>query len=410
MGSILKIIVDKSCQIYCDQEFKGNAQPNIMFRLELRKGVYLIEFKDNETILLSQDYEMKTNDEEDLLKVSLFDSDNIDKKEQEYKRIASLNVGFYADFDGLWLENQDTKEKRLITYNIPEYSGFDKCGLQYVNLGGEAFWDYDDGVISTVYAPYTHYCAYKGGKFGCINKLGDVQIPIIYDSPIYFYGPKITIAKINEKTYFIDKWNQIKFENIYEEIPDDTPFIDNTCIVANKNGEMGIIDDEGKVIIPLVYKKIERVGGYFIFHINDHNTSTVSIKSIENVTNNEGETRSTHEINTLLNQGLFQEAFLQAKKEMEKSLGFLHYWLIENYDMYDKHKDNDPEVDDTAGVWFDGFVNSSTANLFPSMNNLIKVITGIIKNMDSVDPSCYYDAELEEIRDTIDELLPDEDE
>ncbi len=121
-------------------------------------------------------------------------------------------------------------------------------------------------------------------------------------------------------------------------------------------------------------------------------------------------TEPTHEINTLLNQGQFQEAFLQAKKEMEKSLDFLHYWLIENYDMYDKHKDDDPEVDDTAGVWFDGFVNSSTANLFPSMNNLIKVITGIIKNMDSVDPSCYYDAELEEIRDTIDELSPDEDE
>lgn len=116
------------------------------------------------------------------------------------------------------------------------------------------------------------------------------------------------------------------------------------------------------------------------------------------------------DINTLINQGLFQDAFLQAKKEMEKSLDFLQYWLIENYDMYEKHKDDDPEVDDSAGVWFDGFVNSSTASLFPSMHNLIKVITGIIKNMDSVDPSCYYDAELEEIRDTIDELLPDEDE
>lgn len=121
-------------------------------------------------------------------------------------------------------------------------------------------------------------------------------------------------------------------------------------------------------------------------------------------------TEPTHEINNLLDQGLFQEAFRQAKKDMENSLGFLHYWLIENYDMYEKHKDDDPEVDDTAGVWFDGFVNSSTANLFPSMNNLIKVITGIIKKMDSVAPSDYYDTELEEIRDTINELLMDEDE
>ena len=119
------------------------------------------------------------------------------------------------------------------------------------------------------------------------------------------------------------------------------------------------------------------------------------------------------DINILLEQGLFQEAFLQAKKEMEKSLDFLHYWLIENYDMYDKHKDDDPEVDDTAGVWFDGFTNSITANLFPTMNNLVKITTGMIRSINSEDASqcyLYYDKELEEIRDTINELLPDEDE
>jgi hypothetical protein len=114
-------------------------------------------------------------------------------------------------------------------------------------------------------------------------------------------------------------------------------------------------------------------------------------------------------IESLIEQGQFQEAFLQAKKEMEKSLDSLHYWLIENYDMYEKHKDDDPEVDDSAGCWFDGFSNSVEANLL-SMNNLIKITTGMIKNMDSVDPSCYYDTELEEIRNTINDLLPEEEE
>lgn len=113
-------------------------------------------------------------------------------------------------------------------------------------------------------------------------------------------------------------------------------------------------------------------------------------------------------IESLIEQGQFQEAFLQAKKEMEKSLDLLHYWLIEKYDMYEKHKDDDPEVDDTAGAWLDGFTNSITANLFPSMNSLIKITTGMIRNIDSVDPSCYYDTELEEIRDTINDLLPEE--
>lgn len=130
----------------------------------------------------------------------------------------------------------------------------------------------------------------------------------------------------------------------------------------------------------------------------------------KDTTNESVPTESAHEINTLLNQGQFKEAFLQAKKEMEKSLDFLHYWLIENYDMYDKHKDDDPEVDDTAGVWFDGFTNSITANLFPTMNNLIKITTGMIRSINSAYPSecyLYYDTELEEIRDTINDLLPE---
>ena len=112
-------------------------------------------------------------------------------------------------------------------------------------------------------------------------------------------------------------------------------------------------------------------------------------------------------IESLIEQGQFQEAFLQAKKEMEKSLDLLHYWLIEKYDMYEKHKDDDPEVDDTAGAWFDGFTNSCELNLL-SMNSLIKITTGMIRNIDSVDPSCYYDTELEEIRDTINDLLPED--
>lgn len=120
------------------------------------------------------------------------------------------------------------------------------------------------------------------------------------------------------------------------------------------------------------------------------------------------ETKQQPNIEFLIEQGQSQKAFLQAKKEMEKSLDLLHYWLIEKYDMYEKHKDDDPEVDDTAGAWFDGFTNSVTANLFPSMKSLIKIMTEIINNMDSVDPSCYYDTELEEIRDTINDLLPEE--
>ena len=45
MSSKLKIISDLDCQIYCDDEYVGEMVSGKMFHLNLRKGVYLLEFK-----------------------------------------------------------------------------------------------------------------------------------------------------------------------------------------------------------------------------------------------------------------------------------------------------------------------------------------------------------------------------
>ena len=42
MSSILKIITDIQCQIYCDYKKIGEAFPNTIFKIELRKGTYII--------------------------------------------------------------------------------------------------------------------------------------------------------------------------------------------------------------------------------------------------------------------------------------------------------------------------------------------------------------------------------
>lgn len=124
--------------------------------------------------------------------------------------------------------------------------------------------------------------------------------------------------------------------------------------------------------------------------------------------NNNPKVKTKQDIETLIEQGLWQDAFVQAKNDVEKSLQMLHSFLIDDYSIYEKHKNDDPEEDDTAGVWFDAFVNASTVNFLPSINNLIKVFGKAINEIDSVDAVVNYDVELEEIRNTIDAILQEE--
>lgn len=113
-------------------------------------------------------------------------------------------------------------------------------------------------------------------------------------------------------------------------------------------------------------------------------------------------------IDSLLERGLWQRAFLQVSKNLDDSLKEMHSFLIKHYDIYEDHRDEDPDVDDTAGLWYDAFVNSSTGKLLPSINNLLKVFGKAINEIDRVNAVENFDDELEEIRETIDVILHEE--
>lgn len=72
MFSLLKILVDQRCQVYCDHELKGEACPNSLFTFNLRKGTYILEFKIGEDIL-TKEFSIDYLNEEILLRVSLKD-------------------------------------------------------------------------------------------------------------------------------------------------------------------------------------------------------------------------------------------------------------------------------------------------------------------------------------------------
>lgn len=259
MSSILKIVSDVECQVYCDYELKGDVTPGIIFRIEMRKGNYLLEFKRGNDVLLSKEYEMCSNDEERLLKVSLLETLAKNQKENRFEDIAALNVkvsrNYEKNSDEVFLENEDTHQKIHIPYNVSETetAEFDECGLLAVNVEGVAVDELGVG------PGWESFRRYEGGHWGCIDKLGNIQIPIIYDKPVFFHSPNITVAKLNDQLLFINKWNETVFENKWDFVIDRTPFFSGTCIVE-KNGKQGVIDEDGNEMLPLNDLKVYRIG------------------------------------------------------------------------------------------------------------------------------------------------------
>ena len=256
-----------SCDVYCDYELKGKAIPQSIFKIELRKGTYIIEFKQNEDVIYSLDYSMHSNDEEDLLRISTIEYQKKIDREQKYKQIEHLDVSLNlveGEDISKWkwtLKNNCDGTSTQINYLVGGDQKFDACGLLKVNIGGKVdeegwFW-------------HPYYLFITGGKWGCINKLGEVQIPIIYDSGIYFNDSNVTIAKLGENILFINKWNEIVFENPYDEVENDNSAFENGLCIVKKDGLWGIIDAKGAIKLALCHSEIIR-----------HNT-TFSIKKDE---------------------------------------------------------------------------------------------------------------------------------
>lgn len=243
MGSILKILVDWSCEVYCDFDYKGNAEPLSIFKLEMRKGTYLLDFKSNGELLLSQKYVMQSNEQEDLLKVSLKHIVEDKHKEEVIKQIEQLNVSLEHHDKKMWIRNMKNGEEIEIKHELEichHYAtGFDACGLLLAYIGEQ----HDDGSME------------KGSLFGCINKMGEVQIPFIYDWICRFSNNQTTVACLKGQIVFINKYGEIVFENVYSSVDS---FNGNLCIVS-KDGKKGVINECGECIIPISFDNIKYI-------------------------------------------------------------------------------------------------------------------------------------------------------
>ena len=260
MSSILKILVDIPCLVYCDFEQVGEAFPNSIFKMELRKGTYIIEFKKDGVVIESKEYIMKSDNEEDLLRINLSIALSKYKREQECLKIANINADIQYKDEDWWIVNKDNGCRIRLLYNLEDYShsnrnSFDMVGLRSVSIGGEE-------------VDYWGYSAIEGGKWGCINKQGGMQIPAIYDKSIYFYNDKVANAFLDGKGVLIDKYGEQVYNDLYDSLKGD--FFQNQIVC--KNGKFGVIDTNGKYIIPVIYDNLERIDGNntrFIIKVNN---------------------------------------------------------------------------------------------------------------------------------------------
>ena len=112
MSSILKILVDTPCEVYCDYELKGDAVPQSIFKIEMSKGTYILEFKQNGNVLYSQEYIMQSNDEEDLLRIPLIEIINKQSLEERTKQIEQLNVSLEFHDKKYWIKSIDENTEK----------------------------------------------------------------------------------------------------------------------------------------------------------------------------------------------------------------------------------------------------------------------------------------------------------
>ena len=258
MSSILKILVDIQCTVYCDFVEIGEANPYSLFKMELRKGTYIIDFRKDDISLKSIKYKIESDDEDYLIEESLA---NIYTKEKETKRrkeISQKEVTWINVGDNWRITSVDDSILNSVTreswielpnnYNLlpmgQHYdSDIDACGYIPFNIGGTLMKDDLVGFFIS------------GGKWGCLDKSGKVVVQPKYGSKVFFQNDQVTGAWDGD--IFVGVINNFG-EKVFSVFDSAFP-IDEVAgyyDVTQKN-KHGIINKYGDVILPLTYLSLK---------------------------------------------------------------------------------------------------------------------------------------------------------
>ena len=111
------------------------------------------------------------------------------------------------------------------------------------------------------------------------------------------------------------------------------------------------------------------------------------------------------DVDMLLRRGLWRKGFLQAERDMRSLLDTMHHFLVDSYDLFDRHRHDDPEENMTAVNWYDAFINCCSIDFLTTTNDLMKVFGKTLVDIGGKDEVDEYEDELCNIRHTIDDML-----
>ena len=254
MSSILKILVDIQCLVYCDFEEVGEAFPNSILKIELRKGIYIIGFKKDNISLKSIKYKIKTDNEDYLLEESLTNIYTKKKETKKRKEISEKNV-LWINVGGNWrimsVDNDILNSVAMKSwidlpnsYNLLPMGqhrdpDIDACGYIPFNIGGTLMEDDLTGFFIS------------GGTWGCLDKSGKVVIQPIYSRKVFFYNDQIASTYINGIfSGVINQFGEKSFAEFDSVLPVDEVVGYYDVSQQNKHG---IVNKHGEFILPLNY-------------------------------------------------------------------------------------------------------------------------------------------------------------
>ena len=254
MSSILNILVDIQCLVYCDFEEVGEAFPNSILKIELRKGIYIIDFKKDNISLKSIKYKIKTDNEDYLLEESLTNIYTKKKETKKRKKISEKNV-LWINVGGNWrimsVDNDILNSVAMKSwidlpnsYNLLPMGqhrdpDIDACGYIPFNIGGTLMEDDLTGFFIS------------GGTWGCLDKSGKVVIQPIYSRKVFFYNDQVASTYINGIfSGVINQFGEKSFAEFDSVLPVDEVVGYYDVSQQNKHG---IVNKHGEFILPLNY-------------------------------------------------------------------------------------------------------------------------------------------------------------
>lgn len=153
-----------------------------------------------------------------------------------------------------------TFETKVLDNNNKElYTNYDKVEVIYNHDEANNLW-YENNVLKVQ----------KDGKYGLINLEGKELVSCIYDEIKPIIGTKnILITVKDEKQGIIDSHGNVIIQNEYLEIDTLTDKYENGFIVKSVDGNYGVINSNGVLVLETKYEEIKNVYGNNMYVVKE---------------------------------------------------------------------------------------------------------------------------------------------